>query len=93
MFQCWIMVGLSSFSINKYIRKTILPSLFTLLLAWVPLHFIAKLFNDSWQQTIINLTIAVCWTIVAIYIIGTTNQEKQKIEYFIRHNLIKRNKS
>lgn len=89
VFQCWIMVGLSSFSINKYLKKTILPSIFTFILAWVPLHFFSKFFNESWLLTLVNLFIAACWTIFSIYIVGTNANEKKIIHNILKYKILK----
>lgn len=92
IFQCWIMTSLSSFNIKMYINKTIIPSLFSLVLSWLPLHYIAKLFDNSSLQTLINLVIAVLWTCISIYIAGTTKPEKQKIIHLINTKLLKYHK-
>lgn len=90
IFQCWIMKLISAFSIPIYVKVTILPSLFTTVLAVTPLLLIYNWANLCITNTIISAIVCFVWTILSIYLVGFTKTEKLLLADILKRKILKR---
>lgn len=82
-FQLFIMKKLTSFSLVRYVRQSLLPSFGSLALAFVPLWGIRKILGHSIPETLIFLTGGVAWSVVATWLVGIFPNEKLVIRNYL----------
>lgn len=89
IFQCHIMATISSFSLKEYFRLTIMPSL-KVVIGSAPALYVFHFFIPQGNiATMLFMTGGVVWTLTAVYLWGTNEEEKNIIKkLFIK--LIKR---
>lgn len=89
VFQVHIMTELTLFSINYYIKQTIVPSFLSTLVAFLPLCLVRLVWPYSPVATILFLVISIIWTCVAIVMTGLARGEKQLLLRFLQNRIFK----
>lgn len=88
IFQIWIMTGLTSFDVKTYIQLTIIPSLNSTAVAFIPLYILHLIIPESTIWVLVFLVIAVIWTVFSLYIYGISRSEKQMVASIVKSKLI-----
>lgn len=79
VFQCCIMKEITIFTVNEYIKRTILPSIYTIFLSTLPLLFLRFVFGSSILAFLAFVLISIIWSSISIFIVGLSSNEKNMI--------------
>ena len=82
--QIILLKKMTSFEFSTFWKRSLMPSLHTLLLASVPLIGLRIFIGHTILETIVLTTVAVVWTIVSVILVGMSKDERKKIIGYIR---------
>ncbi len=89
LFQIYIMKRQTRFEFTVYFKKSIVPSVSTLIVAIIPLFALRLLWGHTIMHTIGFVTIGVFWTSVSIWLVGIKKNERQMLLSFVKTKLFK----
>lgn len=90
-FQAYIMHELTEFNYKEYWIKTILPSIYTTMVAFIPMFGIRLIIGDSVSTVLCFALGSVVWTSVVVYLLGMNKREKEGVISFIKNKIVKTN--
>jgi len=85
LFQIYILKKETKFDLYIFFFKSIVPSLLTLVVAFVPLYGFKMIWFHGKMATILFVVIGALWAAVSIFLVGLTSSEKQNIITFVRN--------
>lgn len=91
VFQCYIMKRISSFQIVDYFNSTILPSLFTTLLASLAFVLVIGMPTKDFTSLVTNTLLSVSWVTVSVMLLGLNKAERLKFKNIIINKILKKN--
>lgn len=89
VFQIHILKKQTQFNLGLFLKKSIIPSLLTLAVAFIPLYGLKMIWGHSKFATIVFVIIGALWAIVSICLVGLKPSEKVNIIGFIRKKISK----
>lgn len=87
LFQIFILKRLTDFEIKKYLTVSVLPTLWTVVIAVVPLFFLRVIWGHRVWQTLVFIIICLLWTLISIWIAGVNKNEKSMILSFVKKKI------
>lgn len=91
-FQASIMRELTEFTYRNYWNKTVLPSLLSTVIAFVPMFGLRLIIDDNTYVVLAFAAFAVLWTTSSVIFVGMNKQERSSMFEFAKSKLTKRNK-
>ena len=82
--QIILLKKMTSFEFSTFCKRSLIPSLRTLLLASIPLIGVRFFIGHTILETILLTIIAVVWTVVSVILVGISKDERKTIIGFIR---------
>lgn len=79
IMQILLLRKMTSFSLATYCKKTLIPSLLSIIAAFLPMFALRQIFGHSIMATLIFMIISVIWSVVAIMFLGIRKDERQRI--------------
>lgn len=89
IFQIFILKRLTDFEIKKYLTVSVLPTLWTVVIAVVPLVFLRVIWGHRVWQTLVFIILSMFWTIFSIWIVGVNKKEKMMVLSFVKKKINK----
>lgn len=90
LFQIYILKKQTIFDFVIFLKKSIIPSLSTLIVSFIPLYGLNFFWGHSKIATILFVIIGALWAIVSIYLVGLNASEKKNINSFFKKIIIKK---
>lgn len=82
--QIILLKKMTSFDFSTFCKKSLMPSLFTLMVASIPLIGIRFMLGHSLVETFIMIIISVMWSLASVAMVGISKDERAKILGFIK---------
>jgi len=86
-FQAYIMQELTDFNYKDYCFKTILPSLYATVIAFLPMYGLHFLVGDGTSSVICFAIVALLWTCISVFMFGFSKQERNSILAFVNNKI------
>ena len=83
LFQIYILKKQTEFDLRFFLKRSLLPSMITLMVAFVPLFFLKFIWGHSVAATICFVLIGALWAVISIWIVGLKPSEKNNIVSFV----------
>lgn len=88
-FQAYIMHELTEFNYKDYWIKTILPSIYTTVAAFIPMVGIRLIIGDKVSTVVCFAFGSVVWTSFVAYLLGMNKREKEGVISFVKNKIVK----
>lgn len=84
LFQAYIMKGLTVFTYSEYLKKTILPSLITTVVAFLPMILLHIVINDGLTGDLFFIMVSFLWSGCSVFLFGINSREREALLQYIR---------
>lgn len=89
LFQVYILKKLTNFKLSIFLRKSIIPSLLTLIVSFIPLYFLKMIWGHSVLEILLFILIGVIWSIISISLVGLQRNERKYVISIVGRNIFK----
>ena len=88
-FQAYIMKELTDFTYLDYWRKTVLPSMVTTIVAFLPMLIIKFLLDNQNQSLVIwFMAVSFVWSCLSVLLVGLSKNERFQIIHYIKNKVL-----
>ena len=88
-FQAYIMHELTEFTYKEYWTKTVLPSIYTTIVTFVPMLGLRIIIGDNVYMVLCFAVGSVIWAIAVVFLLGMNNRERDGVISFVRNKIVK----
>lgn len=90
IFQIYVLKKRTSFDLSVFIKKSIIPSLITLAVSFIPLYGLKTIWWSGKVGTIIFVVVGAIWAMASIWLVGLKPSEKKNMVGFVKQKFLKK---
>lgn len=89
LYQIYLLRKIASFDVITYLKETVIPVFFAYVTTLIPILVVKSLFSFSTSGLIVFIILYEFWIVIAIYLFGLKNEERNIMVGFVKNKVFK----